>query len=142
MARNLLNWIALTIAVGAADYLIPGISHDSLAALAVAALVLALLNAVLKPILALLSLPFIILTLGLFFLLINAALLKLTAWLVPGFHVATWPAALLGGLVISLVHLVLGPGNPRSPARVARVRLDPPDSPRTPPPGKGPVIDV
>jgi putative membrane protein len=142
MARNLLNWITLTIAVGVADYLIPGISHESLTALAVAALVLALLNAVLKPILALLSLPFIILTLGLFFLLINAALLKLTAWLVPGFDVATWLDAFLGGLIISLVHLLLGPGKSRSSVRVARVHLDPPNSPRNPPPGNGPIIDV
>jgi len=145
MARNLLNWIALTVAVGVADYLIGGISHDSLMALAAAALVLALLNAVLKPVLALLSLPFIILTLGLFFLLINAALLKLTAWIVPGFHVATWLDAFLGSLVISLVHLLLGPGKSRASVQVQRrahVRASGADDRRGPPPGKGPVIDV
>lgn len=142
MARNFLNWIALTIAVGVADYLVPGISHDSWTALAVAALVLALLNTFLKPVLALLSLPFIILTLGLFFLLINAALLKLTAWIVPGFQVATWTAAFLGALVICLVHLLLGPGRTAVPPHKHYHRTDPPHPPSGPPPGKGPVIDV
>lgn len=145
MARNLINWIALTIAVGVADYLIGGISHDTVMALGVAALVLALLNAVLKPVLTLLSLPFIILTLGLFFLLINAALLKLTAWIVPGFHVATWLDAFLGGLVIVLVHLVLGPSKNSTSVQLQRyncVRMEKNDGRRGPPPGKGPVIDV
>jgi putative membrane protein len=142
MARNLLNWLVLVVAVAAADALFKGIGHDSVTALALAALVLALLNAVLKPLLALLTLPFIILTLGLFYLFINAALLKLTAFLVPGFHVATWTDAFLGGLVISLVHLLLGPGRPRATVVTRASGSAPSGGTRTPPPGKGPVIDI
>lgn len=142
MAHNLFHWLALFIGVAAADFLIPGIHHDSLPALAVAALVLVVLNAVLKPILSLLALPFIILTLGLFFLVINAALLRLTAALVPGFHVDTWLAAFLGSLVVSLIHLVLGPGKPRAVVTTHRAKTPDSGPSRRPPPGKGPVIDI
>jgi putative membrane protein len=142
MARHLLNWIVLVIAVAAADYFLGGITHDTLATLAVAALVLSLLNMVLKPILSLLALPFIILTLGLFFLVINALLLKLTAFLVPGFHVATWGDAFWGGLIISVVHLLLGPGRPEAKVITRRADVKVASQDRNPPPGKGPVIDI
>lgn len=142
MTRNFFNWLALIIAVAVADFLIPGISHDSLTALAVAALVLALFNAFLKPLLAILTLPFIVLTLGLFWLLVNAALLKLTAWVVPGFHVSTWLAAFLGAIIISLVHLLLGPAKERHTTAQHRRPAPSPPFNRQPPPGKGPVIDV
>lgn len=141
MTRMLLNWLVLILAVWVADYFFPGISHDSWQSLAVAALVLAVLNAVLKPVLALLSLPFIILTLGLFLIVINAVLLKLTAWIIPGegFTVATWWDAFGGALVISLVNLFL------SPSKTAKPPGPPPgqnSGGRRPPPGEGPVIDI
>jgi len=141
MTRMLLNWLVLILAVWVADYFFTGISHDSWQSLAVAALVLAVLNAILKPVLALLSLPFIILTLGLFLLVINAVLLKLTAWIMPGdaFTVATWWDAFGGGLVISLVNLFL------SPSKTAKPPGTPPGQDpggRRPPPGEGPVIDI
>ena len=141
MLRIFTNWLVLVLAVWLADYFFPGISHDSWQSLAVAALVLGVLNALLKPILALLSLPFIILTLGLFLVVINAILLKLTAWIIPGhgFVVATWWDALGGGLVISLVNMFLSPSKSR---KSIEVRTGPTDPGRRPPPGEGPVIDI
>jgi putative membrane protein len=141
MARILLNWLVLILAVGVADYFIPGISHDSWQTLAIAALVLSFLNAVLKPILALLSLPFILLTLGLFLIVINALLLKLTAWIIPGdgFVVASWWDAIGGSMIISLVSLFLAPSKPRKDADKSSQT---PTDDRRPPPGQGPVIDI
>jgi len=141
MPRVLLNWLVLILAVGVADYFIEGIRHDSWQSLAIAALVLSLLNAVLKPILALLSLPFILLTLGLFLIVINALLLKITAWIIPGdgFVVATWWDAIGGSMIISLLSLFLAPSEPRKdPDRSSK----PPSNDRRPPPGQGPVIDI
>jgi putative membrane protein len=141
MPRILLNWLVLILAVGVADYFIPGISHDSWQSLAIAALVLSFLNSVLKPILALLSLPFILLTLGLFLIVINALLLKLTAWIIPGdgFVVASWWDAMGGSVIISLVSLFLAPSKPRKDADKSSKA---PSDDRRPPPGQGPVIDI
>ena len=114
--------------------------------LLIAALVLGVLNAFVKPLLRLISLPFIILTLGFFLLVINALLLWLTSKLVHGFHVdGFWPAV-WASLVVSLVSMFLGYSNRRQPRpRVVFNRSPPPPaaSPRQgPPPGKGPIIDV
>ncbi|MDX6765752.1 MAG: phage holin family protein [Candidatus Methylacidiphilales bacterium] len=140
MKNPFFRWLVLMLAVWVADFFFAGIRHDSWQSLAVAALVLALLNTLLKPVLALLSLPFIIVTLGFFLLVINAALLKLTAWIMPGdsFVVASWWDALGGGLVISLVNLLFS----RSSARVEVKGQRRGDSGRRPPPGQGPVIDI
>jgi putative membrane protein len=78
----------------------------SLAAGLIAALVLALLNVTLGALLKLLTLPLAILSLGLFFLVINALILKLTSGLVPGFYVQTWGAALIGALVLAVLHML------------------------------------
>lgn len=140
MPRTLLNWLVLVLAVWVADYFIDGIQHDSWQTLAVAALVLALLNAVLKPLLTLISLPFIILTLGLFLVVINAVLLKLTAWIIPGdgFVVVSWWDALGGSIIISLVNLFLAP----SKSKARPPSSDASSDSRRPPPGNGPVIDI
>lgn len=71
--------------------------------LLLAALVFGLVNAVVRPVLVLLSLPLTILTLGLFLLVVNAAMLGLTALLLPGFRVDGFGAALLGAIVVSVV---------------------------------------
>ena len=112
----LLRWLILTIAVWAATMIVPGLQCAHWQTLVLASLVLGILNSFVKPILLLLSLPFIVVTFGLFLIFINAGLLELTAWIVPHFHVAGFWAAMGGGLVISIVSLVLGyPGiNSRS----------------------------
>jgi len=145
------RWFVLTIAVWVATLMVPHVSYDHFSDLLIAALVLGVLNALVRPLLQLISLPFIILSLGLFLLVINALLLGLTSTLVPGFHVdGTW-AAVGGSVVISIVSLFLGyprDSHPQSPrfSRWRSSRATPADTPplrrKGPPPGKGPIIDV
>jgi putative membrane protein len=141
----LFRWLALTIAVWVSTCIVPGVKYDSLQDLLIAALILGLLNALVKPLLQLISLPFILLSLGLFLLVINAAVLGLTAKLVPGFHVGGFWSAVWGSLVISLVSFFLGVSNNRPQRRQRVVFRQPPpsrDPPAGPPPGKGPIIDI
>ena len=74
---------------------------------AIVALVFGLVNAVIKPIVLLLSLPMLLLTLGLFTLVVNAAMLGLAAWFTAGLVIDNFAAAFLGGLVVSVTSLVL-----------------------------------
>jgi len=106
--RGLLIRFAITwVAVFLAGYIIPGIRVDTAGAGIAAAMLLALLNAILRPILYMVSIPLIILSLGLFAVVINALLLELVAWLVQGFHVnGFWPA-FWGAVVISVVSTIL-----------------------------------
>ncbi len=101
--RFAVTWIAVFLA----GYMIPGIRVDTVGAGIAAAIVLALLNAIIRPILYMVSVPLILLTLGLFTVVINALLLELVAWLVEGFHVnGFWPA-FWGAVVISIVSTIL-----------------------------------
>lgn len=96
-----------TVAVLLADRIIPGISVASPTAALLAGIVLGVINATIKPVLIILTLPFTLLTLGLFIFLVNAVCLALVAWLVPGFDVhGFWPAV-FGSVFISLVSWVL-----------------------------------
>jgi putative membrane protein len=137
------RWTITTLAVVVASQLVYGIHYESTTGLVVAALLLGILNAVLRPLLLLLSLPLLVLTLGLFTLVINALLLYLVGSLVKGFHVdGFWPA-FWGGLVVSVVSLILNAltGVGTTQIRVQRGRRGPP--PQHPPDtGSGPVIDV
>jgi putative membrane protein len=89
-----------------ADRLLAGIRIDGLTALLLSALLLGLCNAVVKPLLLLLTLPATVLTLGLFLLVINGAVLALVAWLVPGFSIAGFGAAVLGALIVSATSII------------------------------------
>lgn len=103
-----IRWLITTLAVWAAVELVPGLDYDRWPTLLLAALVLGILNVFVKPLLTLVTIPLVIVTLGLFLIVINAALLKLTAWLVPGFLVADWLSAFLGSIIISLVTFFFG----------------------------------
>ena len=108
LLRLLINAVALWVAV----QLVSGIEHrGSWWSLLSVALVFGLLNAGIRPLLKLLSIPLLIVTLGLFIFVINAAMLMLTGWvsgfLELGFHVDGFWSAFLGGLVVSIVSLVL-----------------------------------
>ncbi|MDQ1278627.1 MAG: putative rane protein [Thermodesulfobacteriota bacterium] len=107
MRGLIVRWLILTIAILSAAYFIQGIYVSSFAAAFFAAAVLGVLNALFKPVLILLTLPINILTLGLFTFIINAALLKLTAALNPGFYLQGFWSAVLGALVISIVNWLL-----------------------------------
>jgi putative membrane protein len=140
------RWAITTVAVLLAAHLLhPRIHYDTWQGLLLATLLLGLLNAFLKPLLLLLSLPLVVLTLGLFTLVINALLLFLVGRLMRDFHVESFATAFWGGLVISVVTVALnaltGTGNARVEFRRGRGpprSKDPPDGPE----GGGPVIDV
>jgi putative membrane protein len=106
MTRIIFKWLASAGAIYAAAYVVPGISFQGFGTALIVALVLGLINAVLKPLLVLISFPFIILSLGLLLLVINAAMLKLAAGLLDGFAIDGWIPAILGSIVITLVSMV------------------------------------
>lgn len=143
MKKFIQSWAINTLAVLVAVYMVPGIrfKEESLWMPFVTSLVLGILNAFIRPILMLFSLPLLIFTLGLFRLVINALLLYFVSFLLGRFfEVKDFWAAFWGALVISIVslllNLVIGGGGSR--VRVER-RCRPPDSGRG---GSGPVIDV
>ncbi len=102
--RMLIRWVINAIAIWVAIELVPGIEHTGTAvSLLLIALVFGLVNALVRPFLKLLTCPLIILTLGLFVLVLNAAMLGLTAWLAPSLHIAGFWPAFWGALIISVV---------------------------------------
>lgn len=104
----LISWLVSALAVLATAYLLQqGVHVDIFLTALVVALVLGIINAVLKPILMILTLPLNIVTLGLFTFIINALLIMLTAALVPGFQVANFWWALLFSLVLSIINSFL-----------------------------------
>jgi putative membrane protein len=106
MLRLLARWVVNAAALLLVANLYPGVQVTSFLAALGAALVLGLVNAVIRPLLVLLTLPVTILTLGLFLFVINALMFWLVAEMVPGFAVAGFLAALLGSLLYSLITLV------------------------------------
>ena len=100
-------WILNAIAVLAVAYLYPGVQVEDWKAAAVAALVLGLVNTLVKPVLVILTLPVTIVTLGLFLLVLNALLFWGVASVVPGFHVSGFWAAVLGAILYSLIGWLL-----------------------------------
>ena len=105
--RFLIDWLITTVAILVSAYLLPGVALRTFGAAVVTALVLGLINAFIRPILILLTLPLTILTLGLFIFVLNALLVLLTSAIVPGFEVRSFWWAFLFSLVFSLVSLVL-----------------------------------
>jgi putative membrane protein len=102
MTALIFRWLVTTLALLIVSYL-PGFTVTSLPALFLAALVLGLLNALVRPILFWLTLPLTILTLGLFLLVLNALMLLLTAWLVDGYEISGFLPALIGAILVSLI---------------------------------------
>ena len=86
-----------------AAYVVPGVSASSTSALVWAAIALGLINAFVRPILVLLTLPFTIVTLGLFLLILNAGMLNLAGWFVDGFEVVGFWSSIFGAIIISVV---------------------------------------
>ena len=137
MLGFLIRWVVMSVAVFvAANIRFLGISYDDGTSLAAAALVLGILNTFVRPLLLLFTLPWIVLSLGLLVLVINATLFYAVAWLVHGFHVTSFWSALGGSIVVSLISLLFG--TTQRPVRPPR----PAPFQRGPPPGQGPIIDV
>lgn len=106
--KILLHWLIATIAIAITAYILPGVHIDSVTAALVAAVILGAINAVIRPILIILTLPITIVTLGLFALVINALLVLLASAIVPGFTIDSFWWALLFSIVIAIVGGVLG----------------------------------
>lgn len=105
--RLLLVWLLNAIALLAVAYLIPGVAVDSLPSALVAALVLGLVNTVLRPILFVLTLPISVLTLGAFFLVLNGLLFWAVGSMLSGFHVSGFWSGVFGGIVYGLISWLL-----------------------------------
>jgi putative membrane protein len=99
----LLRLVIAAFGLWLADQLIDGVSIDGPGTLFLAAFLLGVVNAVVRPIFVLLTFPLTLVTLGLFLLVVNAAMLGLVAALLPGFHLAGFWSALLGSIVVSIV---------------------------------------
>jgi putative membrane protein len=102
----LARWIVNAAALLLVAYLYPGVQVASFATAIIAALILGLVNAVIRPILIVLTLPVTVLTLGLFIFIINAFLFWLVAEIVQGFHVSNFGAALVGSILYSIITLI------------------------------------
>ena len=106
MVTLIARWIVNAAALLLVAYMYPGVHVESFFAAAMAALVLGLINAVIRPILVILTLPVTLLTLGLFLFVINALLFWLVANVVQGFAVSGFFAALIGSLLYSVITLL------------------------------------
>jgi putative membrane protein len=103
----IVHWLISTASLIIVAHLIPGIEIRGLGAALIAAIVIGLVNATIGFILKILTLPLTVLTLGLFWLVINALMLQLAAALVPGFYVSGFWSAFFGAIILSLVNMVL-----------------------------------
>jgi putative membrane protein len=99
----ILRWALNTLALFVVVTVVPGFHYRSLVSLAIAALILGLLNAIVRPILVFLTLPLTIVTLGLFLIVLNAVMLELTAFFAPGFRIDDFVAALIGAIVLGII---------------------------------------
>jgi putative membrane protein len=106
MLALVIRWLVNAAALMLVAYLYPGVQVESLGAAILAAVVLGLVNAVVRPVLLVLTLPVTILTLGLFIFVINALMFWLASGIVGGFHVTGFWAALVGSILYSLITLV------------------------------------
>ena len=104
----LASLICTAVALGLGAWLLGGVSLDGVVPALVAALVLGVINAFIRPVLLFLTLPINLITLGLFTFVINAALLCLAAWLAPGFAIASFWSALALAVIVAVVNAVVG----------------------------------
>lgn len=107
MTSLVLTWVANSAAIWLAAYLFRGVSVASWADAFVAGLVLTLVNAIVKPVLVALTLPITVLTLGLFYFVISAICLKITASLIDGFVVSGWFNTIIAAILISVFSTII-----------------------------------
>ena len=116
--KHLLNWALSALAVWIVARLVPGFHVSGPLAALIAALVIGFVNATLGVFLKIVTFPLVLLTLGLFWLVINAAMIELASAIVPGFHVDTFGSAFIGAIVLALVNMffrwLVGSGSVRS----------------------------
>lgn len=103
MPRFLITWLITAVSLIVTAFFIPGITVSSFTIAAIAAVALGLVNAIVRPILILFTLPLTILTLGLFLLVVNAISFSLAAYFIQGFSVNSFFDAILGSIILSIV---------------------------------------
>ena len=101
--RLLLLWILNAVALLAVTWLLPSIQLTGLGAALIAAVVLGFINTLVRPVLALLTLPITVLTLGIFYLVLNGLLFWMASALLPGFQVQGFASALLGAILYGVI---------------------------------------
>ena len=107
MLRILVHWAITALAVWVASRVVPGFYVDGPAAALIAAIVIGLVNATLGLFLKIITFPITILTLGIFWVVINAVMLELASAFVPGFHIRSFGVAFWAAIVLSLVNMLL-----------------------------------
>jgi putative membrane protein len=117
----LIQWLINAVAVYATAHILDGIHIKSFGAAILVALVLGLVNAVVRPVLVFFSIPFIIVTLGLFLLVINALMLLLVARVVRGFTVSGFWTAFFASLFISILSMAIGTLAPNAETTIYRL---------------------
>jgi len=103
----LIHWVLTAVAIWIVSRLVPGFSVSGPVAALIAAVVIGFVNATIGLFLKIVTFPLTIVTLGLFWLIINAVMIKLASAIVPGFRVDTFGAAFWGAIVLSLVNMAL-----------------------------------
>jgi len=124
LTQLLLRWAVLAVGVMLATKLVPGIRCDDGVALVAVVVLLSFFNAILKPLLVLFTLPFILLTMGLGVIVINALLFLFVGRLVDGFYVAGFWSAVGGALIVSITNLLLSGFTKRRPSLPPREKKD------------------
>jgi putative membrane protein len=119
LARVTLSWLSASIALWIVDHFFESLWFDGLESLLVSSLVLTLFNLTLKPVLLLLSLPFIVLSAGLAIPLINGLVLLIVAELVEGFHLSGYWMAVLAAFTFSLINFLITLATGQRQAQVA-----------------------
>lgn len=105
--KILVHWFLSAVAVWLVSEIVPGFNVASLGSALIAAVVIGLVNATLGIVLKILTLPLTVMTLGLFWLVINALMLMVASQFVPGFAISGFPAAFFGAIVLCVVNMVL-----------------------------------
>ncbi len=105
MVNIILRWLLYAVLIIFVSWIVPGIEVDNFLSAMFVCIILALVNAFIKPFVQIITLPVTILTLGLFSLVINALMFMLAGWITPGFEVEGFLSALLGSLLLSLFSL-------------------------------------
>ncbi len=102
-----ISLVVNALALFITQLVVTGINFDSVISLFVSAVVVSIVNTFIRPFAQLISLPITVLTLGIFALVVNAGMLALAAWVVPGFHIDGFWAAFWGSILLSIVSTIL-----------------------------------
>ena len=122
MQPFLVRCFTTALSLGVVSWVLPGVTITSVPALLVGAVVLALVNTIVKPVLVLLTLPLTFMTVGVFYFVVNGAAFSIAAWLVPGFIVSSFWWAILGAGLVGFVSMLVG--GSRRPRQSKRTDVD------------------